>query len=362
MRKLHLIAISILLSSIGLSQEFSDSKAIKKQRKRFLKVAPYAYIPSGTLMVGQTDGDVYNFNANRARTCNIKSFYMMKYEVSNIDYLTYVQEIRKTDTLLAKSIYPDTLVWRTGNGFNQAYEEYYLRHPAYRDYPLVGISYNDAVAFAKWLTAEYDKRIDKEFKKVKFRLPTEEEWEYAARGGDPSAIYPWSHYSARNEDGDCMANFLYFSQHSIYRDSSWGSRIVIAKDHNSTMDSIKRPYYRLVNLGMSPGNYMGVAGSLNDNADVTAPVGAYWPNAYGLYNMAGNVEEMVDAYYDRDPFSDELHDLMPSRAEDPSGITRGGSWDDPGYNVTVSARQFYSGKEYSSREMGFRLVMEVIDY
>ena len=217
---------------------------------------------------------------------------------------------------------PDTLVWRDKLGYNEPYVTQYLRHPAYRNYPVVGVSWSQANDYCNWRTDRVNERIlinegilkedieqvdDNTFNTEaylagqyegivkknprnydpstgeksrrikmrdglllpKYRLPTEAEWEFAALGyvGNTNdeniserKIYPWNGASLRNSSnknqGEIMANF-------------------------------KR----------GRGDNMGVLENLNDNADITGPVRSYWPNDYGLYNMAGNVSEWVlDVY------------------------------------------------------------------
>jgi formylglycine-generating enzyme required for sulfatase activity len=310
--------------------------------------------------MGYADRDMISYGQNRATMTSIDSFYMMESEVSNLDYLSFLKSLDQTDSILMKTLLPDTLVWREKGSYNEPYTQYYLRHPAYNKYPVVGVSYNQAIAFANWMTEKYNSQLDeeKEFKKVKFRLPTEEEWEYAARGGLEISAFPWGGPYMRNADGQRMANMLYLSQSSLYRDTIWIENYL--SEGNSTQPKYV-PKERFLSTGAS--DYMGVAGNLSDGADVTAPVHSYWPNGYGLYNMTGNVEEMVDAYYNRE---DTLHQYSASensvKSEDPSGVTRGGSWRDTGYYGMVSIRQFYQGKDSVSSEIGFRLVMDVVEY
>jgi hypothetical protein len=232
------------------------------------------------------------------------------------------------------------LVWRSKLAFNEPYVEYYLRHPAYRDYPVVGVNWLQANDYCAWrtdrvnevilireglfehypnqinedhfttdayLAGQYEsgKKVDgvtdfnpnKDTRNIKmedglllprYRLPTEAEWEYAAYGlvGNTvderiveRRIYPWNghwvRYDSRKKGGAFYGDFR-------------------------------------GNFMRGRGDYMGVAGSLNDNADVTSPVFSYWPNDYGLYNMAGNVSEWVmDVYRPLSP--EDKDDFRPFR-------------------------------------------------
>lgn len=281
-------------------------------------------IEGGAFTMGRTEQDVtYEWN-NVPRKVTVSSFYMDETEVSNFSYLEYLYWTGRVFGPTFPDIYykalPDTLVWREKLAYNEPYVEYYLRHPAYRDYPVVGINWLQANDFCAWRTdrvnefilvreglvdhtpnpsdqdyfsteaylsgkwqgqlktklpsfdeqnPERDVRMEDGIFLPKYRLPTEAEWEYAAYGligntiGEritDRRIYPWNGHGVRNATdnylGQINANFV-----------------------------------------RGAGDYMGTAGFLNDNADVTAPVYSYWPNDYGLYNMAGNVTEWVMDVY-----------------------------------------------------------------
>jgi len=286
-------------------------------------------IEGGQFTMGrQTDDLTHEWN-NIPRTVTVSSFYMDEVEVTNFYWLEYLYWLERVFVADYPEIYkkalPDTLVWRTKLAFNEPYTEYYLRHPAYRDYPVVGINWLQANDYCAWRTdrvnevilireglfehypnqinedhfttdayaaGQYEsgKKVDgvqdfnpnKDTRNIKmedgillprYRLPTEAEWEYAAFGlvGNTvderiieRRIYPWNghwvRYDSRKKGGAFYGDFR-------------------------------------GNFMRGRGDYMGVAGSLNDNADITAPVFSYWPNDYGLYNMAGNVSEWVMDVY-----------------------------------------------------------------
>jgi len=287
--------------------------------------------------MGKSDQRIDQPGQLKASAQTIESFYMMPHEVTNFEYLDFVESLSTQDKKRADTLYPDTLVWRVNTGCCDKYTDYYFRHPAYRNYPVVGVSYDKAVAYAEWLTEQFNNKPkeDKAFAKVKFRLPTEQEWEYAARGGLELSDFPWGGPYMQNAKGDRLANMVYISQASVYRDTVWVKNPSLDKDSSKSELTMS---VRYLSTGMS--DYIGVAGHLNDAADMTAPVTAYNPNGYGLYNMSGNVEELVSTI----------------------GVTRGGSWRDTGYYGMVSTRQFYTRSDFSNNEIGFRLVMEVVEY
>lgn len=304
-------------------------------------------VEGGTFTMGRAEQDVMQDWNNRAQRVTVSSFYMDQTEVTNFHWLEYLYWISRayneTYPMVYKNALPDTLVWRSQLGDNEKYVDYYLRHPAYRDYPVVGVSWLQANDYCKWRTDrvnEYiliregildfniDQRDDATFnteayyanqyeeglvrnvkdldpsnldgKKLgtrivrmedgillpRYRLPTEAEWEFAATGliGNlqegaenisDRRLYPWNGHWVRQDEaqftGQIRANFV-----------------------------------------RGRGDYMGVAGSLNDGADVTAPVESYWPNDYGLYHMAGNVSEWVMDVY-RPLTSEDFDEFRPFR-------------------------------------------------
>ncbi len=215
-------------------------------------------------------------------------------------------------------IYPDTTVWM--RDFNYSYNEPmhndYFWHDAYNDYPVVGVTWHQAKAFCEWRTKtknDYQKTKKKKSLVPEFRLPTEAEWEYAARGGLQGAMYPWGGPYTKNDRGCFMANF--------------------------------KPMR---------GDYAV------DQALYTVEANAYDPNGYSLYNMSGNVSEWIDSSYEAEAyeFSSSINPSV-NNTENKLKVVRGGSWKDVKYFLQVSSRDY----EYASRArsyIGFRTVHDYL--
>ena len=287
------------------------------------------YIPSGNLTVGNSDSDQpptlpTNLKvepAPKTKTMEIPGFHLSSIEVTNHMYLQFLATLQH-DPETYKAMLPDTLVWLDGLGYNEPYRDYYLRHPAYRTYPVVGVTREQALAWCNWLTNWYNKQPKREHQRVRFTLPNKTQWEYAARGGHQYAAFPWGGPYMQNAKGQWLANFKRVSQGSI--------AFVECDDEPAT-----------THLQVVPGagTYVGIAGSLNENANILAPVNAYAPNDFGLYNMAGNAAEFV---------------------QEP-GITKGGSWTDTSYYLQNSVVQTYPDSAAASKSRGFRFMMEVLE-
>lgn len=266
----------------------------------------WAPIPSGTCKLGNGD------------TVGVKAFWMSKTEISNFEYREFVAWVAKSgDTAKLRHILPDTLVWRAKLSYNEPYVEYYFRHPAYADYPVVGVSHEAAKLYCVWLTEIFNARLQELFPKLKaraveVRLPTETEWVWAARGGHKEMPYPWGGPYLRNAQGDFMCNISRLGDESISFDPK-GEPFVIRR---SSIDQMTGKSY----------------------PDVTAPVKSYWPNDYGLYNMSGNVAEMLAQ----------------------AGVAKGGSWFTGGYDAQIDAPDPHLGNTAPTSYIGFRPMFVVL--
>ncbi|MGN6639193.1 MAG: SUMF1/EgtB/PvdO family nonheme iron enzyme [Mucilaginibacter sp.] len=377
-----LMGVGALLSSCSKRQQSQKTGMTYNDKsnggyERFRQVHPspgpgLVPIEGGTfVMGGSADQDVtYDYN-NVRRRVTVPSFYMDETEVSNQDWLDYLHWIKITfpnDHELYYDALPDTLVWRRPLSYNEPYVENYLRHPAFQDYPVVGVSWDQAQDYCTWRTDRMNEnilretgrlaswkdasgggakgkngqaaqpatrdpfntdiylngqyrgqgidgkkmlpdlspnaqnatgangkagkpirpvRIEDGILKQGYRLPSEAEWEYAALGLigntefeniDNEKIYPWN---------------------------GLGVRSAKTKTRGLILANFKR----------GEGDNMGVGGYLNDKADITAPVRSYQPNDFGLYNMAGNVNEWVQDTYRQTSF-EEFEDFNPFRGNE----------------------------------------------
>ena len=349
------IAYSLLIEEEGADSEFAlqskyesdDEKVLINWRKpipwgnRFIPDEPMAEILSplfydegrGNLKttvlrynytwtnIDQAVKTANQFDVARGRypkgaTVRVDSFWV---ENDEIYYETIERPLRQPSDIVTNGIicvYPDTMVW--ARDFEYAYNDpllhSYFSAPGYAEYPVVGVTWEQAHAFCHWRTQLL--RSQQHVMVNAYRLPTEAEWEYAARGGRRMAMYPWGDRYARDAEGCYMANF--------------------------------KPYR---------GSYH------NDTGVSTLPVGQFQPNDFGLYDMAGNVAEWTASAYSTSS-NMSIHDLNPefpymARKEDPNTLKRkvikGGSWKDISYYLQCGVRTYeyqYEGRSY----IGFRCV------
>lgn len=332
---LPLLAVGMMVFTACNNYDKSGSTGwnLNDERNGGFEVVPYTeqetgpglvLIEGGTFVMGRTEQDVVQDWDNIPRRVTVSSYYLDETEVSNtywLEYLYWLGRVFGTDyPEVQRKALPDTLVWRDRLAFNEPYVELYLRHPAYQDYPVVGVNWLQCNDFCAWRTDRVNEQIliregilrvnpaqvnednfntdaylagqyeglvksplqdlnpNVDTRKVRmedgillprYRLPTEAEWEFASlsligntvyENVNERKLYPWNGHGVRNSEdkwqGEMLANF-------------------------------KR----------GRGDNMGVSGRLNDNADITAPVYSYVPNDYGIYNMASNVAEWVMDVY-----------------------------------------------------------------
>jgi hypothetical protein len=230
-----------------------------------------------------------------------------------------------------EAVYPDSLVWMRdfSYSYNEPFTRLYFSHPSYNEYPVVGVTWKQAVAFCHWRTNNSNFYLDKGNKKEEkidgiYRLPTEAEWEYAARGNSKTnAMYPWGSPYTRTKEGRLLANF--------------------------------KP---------GRGDYFGGDAS-NDNI-YTTKVQSFTENGYKLFDMAGNVAEWTSSVY-YEGGNNFMGDFSPdvqfnAKDEDPISmkrkVIRGGSWKDIAYNCQVSTRN-YEYQDTAKSYIGFRCVLSM---
>ena len=253
---------------------------------------------------------------NGQRTWDVKKF-KFQYTYLDLQKAAKNRNLTRKDVLVKEEVevYPDTTTWIRdfAYSYNEPMHNDYFWHDAYGEYPVVGVSWKQANAFCQWRTL-YKNGYQKERKQAfvnAFRLPSEAEWEYAARGGLQGATYPWGGPYAKNDRGCFLANF--------------------------------KPLR---------GDYAA------DQALYTVEAESYEPNDYDLYNMAGNVSEWVYSSYD--PGSYEYSSTINPSVNDKNNkrkVVRGGSWKDVAYFLQVSSRD-YEYQDSARSYIGFRTVQD----
>lgn len=346
------------------------------------------YIEGGRMTMGSFEEDILLARDDLERTVTVASFYMDETEVANIHWLEYMFYVKDnyddqdsatvaqypTKEDYVKSIEPREDVWKGQLAFNDPYQEHYLRYPGFRYFPVVGVSWVQANEYAAWRTDAVNRNFERqalaagyEFDSTylnqlppeqepriplesgiilpDYRLPSEAEWEYAAQAligaqwldenQTHQRLYPWDGHALRNPYGKEMGYFL-------------------------------------ANFKRGRGDYAGIAGKLNDGAMITAYIYEYPPNDYGLYNMAGNVNEWVMDLYRPLSFQD-MEDLNPMRRNDfldketnynqatqlvnnKSRVYKGGSWKDVAYWLSPGTRR-YLDQDSATSHIGFRCAM-----
>ncbi len=196
----------------------------------------YAKVPAGEAMV----------NGEKQK---VETFYISKTEISNLDYREFLSYLKVENPELYKNAIPDTSVW--ANDLNSNYQNIYLRNPGFSLYPVVGVSFEQANSYCKWIEKILNDKYKNEASIV-VRLPTEAEWIRAARGDNHAYKFPWGGPYLQTGKGKALANYLRESTNMIDTKNS------------------------------------------NNNSIITAEVHSFVPNTYGIYQMSGNVAELTN--------------------------------------------------------------------
>lgn len=300
-----------------LPMYYSDGKTVKTN---FLHYR-YEWVNYDEAVLPRNKFDVATSRYPEGASVRVDTFWVD--ENGGILDSTIIRPLREPSDLLTKKIiciYPDTLVWRRDFqfSFNDPMLHMYFSHPGYAEYPVVGVTWEQAHAFCNWRTMLFNSHSS--IPAQEYRLPTEAQWEYAARGGRKMAMYPWGNNYARDGKGCFLANF--------------------------------KPYRGAYN---------------DDTGTTTTKVAQYRPNDFGLFDMAGNVAEWTNSAYQTSS-NTTVHDLNPdysymARKSDPDILKRkvikGGSWKDISYFLQCGVRSYEY--QYESRPyIGFRCVRAYI--
>jgi gliding motility-associated lipoprotein GldK len=312
---------SLAAKELGFGKEVDGSFAVDWAKARTIKWNDKSTLEKISKLTLTPDNRLYGRNGIDPEK--------VVFRVETFNYKEAAQLINKgkpRNSYIVKydeKIYPDTLVWMRdfSYSYNEPMAKRYFAHPSFGNYPVVGVNWKQAVAFGHWRTLYMNSWLEKKKRAVEsdFRLPTEAEWEYAARGGRTQSPYPWGGPYLRNKKGCLLANF--------------------------------KP---------GRGNYPEDGGFYTVRAD------AYWPNDYGLYNMSGNVAEWTTSLYYEGSYNFQ-HDMNPdirwdAKDSDPPRmkrkVVRGGSWKDVGYFLQTGTRS-YEYQDTSKSYLGFRCVIDL---
>ena len=300
------------------------------------------FIEGGSFVMGHVTEDTRYSWDNVAHTVTVSSFYIDECEVSNKQYGEFVYWMNRAYgeefSEKVKAIMPDTATWRDRLAWRESFVDHYFQSPSYQDYPVVGVTWEQAQQFCIWRTDRVNEKIlidmgiltldqenlgsnafqtdvylagryegeirggianldpsaggeERQIRKSDgilfpyYRLPTEAEWEFAALG---------------------MIGNTYDERITEHKTYPWAGQ---------SLRSANKKYYGqfLANFKRTRGDAMGVAGNLNDGWDYTCPVKWYFPNDYGLYNMAGNVSEWCMDVYRKVVNPNGGDDLYPFR-------------------------------------------------
>jgi gliding motility-associated lipoprotein GldJ len=340
-------------TSTATGWRINDKKGGFQHNSRYKQQEPgpgLVEVEGGTFTMGRVADDVMHDWNNTPTQQHVQSFYMDETEVTNVMYMEYLDWLKRVyppSEENYKNIYvgalPDTLVWRSALGYNETMTNNYLRHPAYGDYPVVGVNWIQAVEFSKWRTDRVNESLLEQEGYIKrdakiTDVSAESTFSTEAYLESPSKSYGGNEeivYKGRNNKlaGDEEAKGVYaqrtsgliLPEYRLPTEAEWeyaAIALVGNREYNLYRGNKKYPWKgqytrnarrqskgdQLANFKQGKGDYGGIAGWSDDNADITAPVKSYPPNDFGLYDMAGNVAEWVADVY-RPIVDDEANDF-----------------------------------------------------
>lgn len=318
-------------------------------------------VEGGTFTMGKVADDPMHDWNNTPNQQHVQSFYMDETEVTNLMYMEYLDWLKRVfppDEENYKNIYegasPDTLVWRNRLGYNETMTNNYLRHPAYAEYPVVGVNWIQATEFSKWRTDRVNESVleregflkkDAKVADVKAEATFSTETYLAAPtktlGGNEEIVLKGRRNSkaagkggTKNSKGEVQeaknvyaqrTSGLILPEYRLPTEAEWeyaAAADVGQREYNIYKGQKKYPWSggytrsskrsikgdQLANFKQGKGDYGGIAGWSDDGADITNKVKSYPPNDFGLYDMAGNVAEWVADVY-RPIVDDEANDF-----------------------------------------------------
>ncbi|NND77831.1 MAG: SUMF1/EgtB/PvdO family nonheme iron enzyme [Flavobacteriales bacterium] len=304
----HFLITGITLSFLVLFNSFSLNESDKELpdliREAFTKITSGKVViieepeyASGFAIAGTSD----------TTRMDVSEFYISKYEVTNKEYQEFLKEYRPNASANDwDNVRIDSSKWMNHVTYATPFVDHYHVHPAYEEYPVVNVSHEGAEAYCQWLTKKINMQLENGTS-VTLRLPTREEWVRAAREDEHELKYAWGNEELIDKSGELFCNFN-----------------IDKKAYNKLLSSQKKKTKRSV--------VVGTMDRLQSKVNVTSPVKAYTPSKNGLYNMNGNVAEMLNVKF----------------------VAMGGCWDSSSSEIQIESEMHYIAP---SPYIGFRPVM-----